>query len=233
MGLWPVKRKITANVHPNSPVLRGCSGKRQQAGSRRLWQFAGPDVPMAVMRRAGKWGRMIYDLGERRVELADGVFIAPNATLIGSVSVAEQASIWFNVTIRADNDLIVIGAQSNIQDGSVLHVDPGFPLHVGRQVTVGHKVILHGCSIGDGSLVGMNAVILNGARIGRGCLIGANTLVKEGMEVPDGSLVVGSPGKIVRQLDAAARQGLVDSALRYVENGRRFAGQLRQVTDTC
>jgi len=176
---------------------------------------------------------MIYDLGERRVELADGVFIAPNATLIGSVSVAEQASIWFNVTIRADNDLIVIGAQSNIQDGAVLHVDPGFPLYVGRQVTVGHQVILHGCSIGDGSLIGMNAVILNGARIGRGCLVGANTLVKEGVEVPDGSLVVGSPGKIVRQLDAAARQGLVDSALRYVENGRRFAGQLRQVTDTC
>lgn len=165
---------------------------------------------------------MIYDLGDRRVELGKDVFIAPNATLIGAVSLAREASIWFNVVMRGDNDQISIGEGSNIQDGSVLHVDPGFPLSVGRQVTVGHKVILHGCSIGDVSLIGMNAVILNGARIGQGCLIGANTLIREGMEVPDGSLVLGSPGKVVRSLDATARQKLIESARSYIDNARRF-----------
>ena len=165
---------------------------------------------------------MIYDLPDRKVQLQPNVFIAPNATLIGSVVVEEEASIWFNVVIRADNDRITIGAGSNIQDGSILHVDPGFPLTLGRHVTVGHKVMLHGCSIGDGSLIGINAVLLNGARIGRGCLIGANALVTEGMEVPDGAMVLGSPGKVVRTLNDAVRQQLLESALRYVENGRRF-----------
>ena len=169
---------------------------------------------------------MIYDLAERSVQLHEDVFIAPTATLIGSVVVETQASLWFNVVVRADNDLIVIGAGSNIQDGSILHVDPGFPLTIGRHVTVGHKVILHGCSIGDGSLIGMNAVVLNGARIGSGCLIGANALVTEGMEVPDGSMVLGSPGKIVRTLDAAARDKLVESARRYIANGRKFRQEL-------
>lgn len=172
---------------------------------------------------------MIYDLGERCVQLAEGVFVAPGAALIGSVRVAARASIWFNVTVRGDLDLISIGEESNIQDGSVLHVDAGFPLSVGRQVTVGHKVILHGCSIGDGSLIGMNAVVLNGARIGRGCLIGAKALITEGMEVPDGSLVLGSPGRVVRSLDADARQRLLESAERYVQNGRRYREQLRAV----
>jgi len=171
---------------------------------------------------------MIYDIGERRVQLTGEPFIAPNATLIGSVVVEEGASLWFNVVVRADNDLIRIGAGSNIQDGSVLHVDPGFPLTVGRHVTVGHRAILHGCSIGDGSLIGMGAVVLNGAQIGRGCLVGANALVTEGMVVADGSVVLGSPGKIVRTLDEAARQKLVESALRYVGNGRRYREQLRK-----
>jgi len=171
---------------------------------------------------------MIYDIEERRVQLCGEPFIAPNATLIGSVIVEEGASIWFNVVVRADNDLIRIGAGSNIQDGSVLHVDPGFPLTVGRNVTVGHRAILHGCSIGDGSLVGMGAVILNGARIGKGCLIGANALVTEKMEVPEGAVVLGSPGKIARTLDETARQKLAESALRYVENGRRYLEQLRE-----
>ncbi len=165
---------------------------------------------------------MIYDLAERKVQLHPDAFIAPNATLIGSVVVEAEASIWFNVVIRGDNDLITIGAGSNIQDGSILHVDPGFPLSVGRHVTVGHKVMLHGCSIGAGSLIGINAVILNGAKIGSGCLIGANALVTEGMEVPDGAMVLGSPGKVVRTLDAAVRQQLLESALRYIENGRRY-----------
>lgn len=170
---------------------------------------------------------MNYEIGERRPQLAAEVFIAPNATLIGSVTVAEQASIWFNVVIRGDNDLITIGSGSNIQDGSVLHVDPGFPLSIGRNVTVGHKVMLHGCSIGDGSLIGMNAVVLNGARIGSGCLIGANSLIREGMVVPDGSLVLGSPGKVVRELDQTTRAGLLESAQRYIDNGRRYREQLR------
>jgi carbonic anhydrase/acetyltransferase-like protein (isoleucine patch superfamily) len=170
---------------------------------------------------------MIYDIEDRRVQLIGEPFIAPNATLIGSVIVENTASIWFNVVIRADNDLIRVGAGSNIQDGSVLHVDPGFPLTIGRHVTVGHKVILHGCEIGDGSLIGMNAVVLNGARIGQSCLIGANTLVTEKMVVPDGSVVLGSPGRIVRSLDAAARQGLIESALRYIENGRRYRARMK------
>jgi len=170
---------------------------------------------------------MIYDLAERKVELRGEAYLAPNATLIGSVVVEAEASLWFNVVVRADNDLITIGAGSNIQDGSILHVDPGFPLTVGRHVTVGHKVILHGCTIGDGSLIGMNAVILNGAKIGSGCLIGANTLVTEGMEVPDGSVVLGSPGKIVRTLDPAGREKLRQSALRYIENGKRYREGLK------
>jgi carbonic anhydrase/acetyltransferase-like protein (isoleucine patch superfamily) len=170
---------------------------------------------------------MIYNLDDRRVQLSDHAYVAPNASLIGSVTVEDMASIWFNVIIRADNDLISIGAGSNIQDGSVLHVDPGFPLTVGSHVTVGHKVILHGCSIGDGSLIGMNAVVLNGARIGRGCLIGANTLITENMQIPDGSVVLGSPGKIVRTLDEATRQKLLESAQHYIENGRRYRQGLK------
>jgi carbonic anhydrase/acetyltransferase-like protein (isoleucine patch superfamily) len=174
---------------------------------------------------------MIYNIEDRRVQLIGEPFIAPNATLIGSVIVEDAASIWFNVVIRADNDLIRIGAGSNIQDGSVLHVDPGFPLTIGRHVTVGHKVILHGCEIGDGSLIGMNAVVLNGARIGRGCLIGANALVTERMVVPDGAVVLGSPGKVVRTLDEASRQKLTEGALHYIENGRRYRAQLREAGD--
>ena len=170
---------------------------------------------------------MLYSLDNQHVQLNGQSYIAPNATLIGAVTVEDQASIWFNVVIRADNDLIHIGAGSNIQDGSVLHVDPGFPLTVGRQVTVGHKAILHGCTIGDGSLIGMNAVVLNGASIGRGCLIGANALITENMVIPDGSVVLGSPGKIVRTLDTDACQKLIESAEHYIENGRRYREGLK------
>jgi carbonic anhydrase/acetyltransferase-like protein (isoleucine patch superfamily) len=171
---------------------------------------------------------MIYHLEDRRVNLIGTPYIAPGATLIGSVTIEKEASIWFNVVIRADNDLIRIGEGSNIQDGSVLHVDPGYPLSVGRLVTVGHRVILHGCTIGDGSLIGMNAVVLNGARIGRGCLIGANALITEKMVVPDGSVVLGSPGKIVRTLDEAGRKRLLESAEHYREQGRRYRGGLKE-----
>jgi carbonic anhydrase/acetyltransferase-like protein (isoleucine patch superfamily) len=172
---------------------------------------------------------MIYTLNDRQVQLRGETFIAPNATLIGAVTLEDQASVWFNVVIRADNDKIHIGAGSNIQDGSVLHVDPGFPLFIGRDVTVGHKVMLHGCTIGDGSLIGMNAVVLNGAKIGSGCLIGANALVTANMVVPDGAVVLGSPGKIVRSLDQEGRQQLLVTAQHYVENGRRYRLGLHQV----
>ncbi len=165
---------------------------------------------------------MIYALDDRKVRLIGEHFIAPNATIIGSAVLEHNVSIWFGVTVRADNDIIHIGEGTNIQDGSVLHVDPGFPLTIGKMVTVGHKVILHGCSIGDGCLIGMNAVILNGARIGKGCLIGANALITEKMVVPDGSVVLGSPGKIKRTLDAAGQNELRKSADRYIENGQRY-----------
>ncbi|MFQ3200282.1 MAG: carbonic anhydrase/acetyltransferase-like protein (isoleucine patch superfamily) [Zhongshania sp.] len=171
---------------------------------------------------------MLYQLGERRVQLdGGGHFVANNATVIGSVVLKENVSIWFNVVIRGDVDDIVIGARSNIQDGSVLHADFGFPMHIGEDVTVGHKVMLHGCTIGQGSLIGINAVVLNGAKIGKGCLIGANALVTEGMVIPDGSMVLGSPAKIRRTLSEDEQAVLLISASNYVENGHRFATELK------
>ena len=171
---------------------------------------------------------MFYELGERTPELVgEGQFVAHNATVIGSVRVMEKASIWFNVVVRGDNELITIGPETNVQDGSVLHTDPGIPLTLGRGVTVGHKVMLHGCSIGDYSLIGINAVVLNGAKIGKHCLIGANTLIPEGMVVPDGSLVVGSPGKIKRELSEPQRKMLEMSAAHYVQNGARYLQQFK------
>ena len=146
--------------------------------------------------------------------------------MVGSVSVASGGSIWFGVVLRGDQDEIIIGEDSNIQDNSVLHTDQGFPLIIGRGVTVGHKVMLHGCEIGDGSLIGINAVVLNGAKIGRECIIGANALVPEGMVVPDGSLVLGSPGKVKREISDAQRAFLPVSAQHYVENGRLYREQL-------
>lgn len=171
---------------------------------------------------------MIYSLGERRLETRGDYYIADNATVIGSVVLEHNASIWFNVVVRADNDVITIGENSNIQDGSVLHTDHGMPLLIGRNVTVGHKVMLHGCTIGDGSLIGINAVILNGAIIGRGCVIGANALIPEGKVIPDGSLVMGSPGKVVKEVSDAQRAILEMSALHYVENFKRYKKELKR-----
>lgn len=171
---------------------------------------------------------MIYTLEDRAVKLlGDEYFIAENATVIGSVEIHDRASVWFNVVVRGDCDLISIGEGSNVQDGAVLHTDPGFELRIGKGVTVGHQAMLHGCEVGDGSLIGIGAVVLNGARIGRGCLIGANALVPEGMEIPDGSLVVGSPAKIKRQLSEEQQQGLLENARHYVENMRRYRGGLK------
>jgi carbonic anhydrase/acetyltransferase-like protein (isoleucine patch superfamily) len=170
---------------------------------------------------------MIFQLDELRATISPSCFIAHNATVIGAVTLEDDVSIWFNAVLRADGDTISIGAGSNIQDGSVLHVDHGSPLTIGRGVTVGHKAVVHGCSVGDYSLIGINAVVLNGARIGKHCLIGANAFIPEGKEIPDGSLVVGSPGRVIRTLSEQDRVMLEGMAAHYVENGRRFRAGLR------
>ena len=170
---------------------------------------------------------MIYSLGERTLDVqGEDYFVADNATVIGSVVLENNASIWFNAVLLGDNDVISIGENANIQDGSVLHTDTGFPLRVGKNVTVGNMVMLHGCEIGEGSLIGINSVILNGAKIGKHCLIGANSLIAEGKEIPDGSMVMGSPGKIVRQLTPEQIRGLALSAQHYVENFKRYKRDL-------
>ena len=171
---------------------------------------------------------MIYSLGERKPEFRGADYwVADNATLVGSVILENNASVWFNAVIRADNDVITVGENSNVQDGSVLHTDGGIPLTIGRNVTIGHQVMLHGCDIGDNSLIGINSVILNGAKIGKNCLIGANSLIPEGKEIPDGSLVMGSPGKVVRVLSPEQAAGLEMSALHYVENFKRYKASLK------
>jgi len=172
---------------------------------------------------------MIFQLEDRTPRMNGEYFIAEGAVVIGSVILENNASIWFNAVIRGDNDLITIGEDSNVQDGSVLHTDPGVPLIIGKGVTVGHKVMLHGCTIGDNSLIGINSVILNGARIGKNCLIGANSLIPEGKEIPDGSLVMGSPGKVVRALSPEQIEGLKLSAMSYVNNFRRFKNGLKKL----
>ena len=171
---------------------------------------------------------MIYNLGSAQVEITgEDYFVAENATVIGAVTLANNVSIWFNAVIRGDNALIAIGENSNIQDCSVLHTDPGIPLTIGSNVTVGHKVMLHGCTIGDNSLIGINSVILNRARIGKNCLIGANTLIPEGREIPDGSLVLGSPGRVIRTLTPEQQLDLGKSAASYVKNFKRYKQELK------
>lgn len=171
---------------------------------------------------------MIFQLDDRTVELHDTSWVAPGASLIGHVRLEARASVWFGAVLRGDNELILIGEDSNVQDCSVLHTDMGSPLTLGKGVTIGHKVMLHGCSIGDFSLVGINSVILNGARIGKHCLIGANTLITEGKEIPDGSVVMGSPGKVVRTLDEGQKRLLEVSAAHYVQNAARYARGLKK-----
>jgi carbonic anhydrase/acetyltransferase-like protein (isoleucine patch superfamily) len=172
---------------------------------------------------------MIFSLNERSVALAsENYFIADNATVIGSVVIGDNVSIWFNAVLRADNDVITIGDETNIQDGAVVHVDPGKPVTIGRGVTIGHKAVIHGCRIGDNTLIGINTVILNDAQIGNNCLIGANAFIPEGKIIPDGSLVVGAPGRVLRQLTEEQIEGLRKSAAGYVENGRRFREGLRR-----
>ena len=170
---------------------------------------------------------MIYRLEDRIPDIHESCFVADSADLIGSVVMQENASVWFHCVLRADNETITIGKSSNVQDGSVLHVDPGFPLTIGEGVTVGHKAMVHGCTIGDNSLIGINAVVLNGARIGKNCVIGANALVTEGMEIPDNSMVLGSPGKVVKELDENTIAMLKLGAEHYVANGLRYTNYLK------
>ncbi len=171
----------------------------------------------------------IFSLNERRVELrGTHHYVAPGAIVAGSIVLENNVNIWFNVVIRADNDVVHIGEDTNIQDGSVLHCDPGFPLTIGKRVTVGHKVMLHGCSVGDGALIGINSVILNGAKIGAGSLIGANSLVSEGKEIPPGVLAVGSPAKVVRELKPEQIAGILRIADSYVARSRLFKENLKE-----
>jgi len=172
----------------------------------------------------------IYELDRVAPRVAASAWVADSAQIMGNVELAEDASIWFGAVVRGDTEVIRIGDRSNIQDGSVLHADIGKPLTIGNDVTVGHKVMLHGCTIGDGSLIGIGAVVLNGAKIGKGCIVGAGSLVTEGKEFPDGSMIIGSPAKVVRELSAEQQQGLVMSAVHYVENARRFKSGLKQLS---
>nr|WP_298140073.1 gamma carbonic anhydrase family protein [uncultured Pseudomonas sp.] len=171
---------------------------------------------------------MKYRLGQSRVDAHPDSWIAPNATLVGKVKLEPGASVWFNAVLRGDNELIHIGENSNVQDGTVMHTDMGFPLSVGKGVTIGHNAMLHGCTVGDYSLIGINAVVLNGAKIGKYCIIGANSLIAEGKEIPDGSLVVGSPGKVVRELNEQQMKMLEASAAHYVHNAQRYARELAE-----
>ncbi len=170
---------------------------------------------------------MIYALDDLAPEIAANAWIADTAVLIGKVVVEEEANIWFGAVLRGDNEEIRVGRGSNVQENAVLHTDMGHPLTIGAQCTIGHKAMLHGCTIGEGSLIGMGAVVLNGAKIGRGCLIGAGALITEGKEIPDGSLVMGAPGRVVRSLDAEAQARLLMSARGYQANARRFAMGLK------
>tara|TARA_X000000368_G_C22843150_1_gene628598 strand:+ start:322 stop:843 length:522 start_codon:yes stop_codon:yes gene_type:complete len=165
---------------------------------------------------------MIYELNGKKPECHGDHWIAESADVIGNVILGDQVSIWFNAVLRGDNDPITIGRASNVQDGSVLHTDIGSPLTIEEGVTVGHKVMLHGCLIGKNSLIGINSVVLNGARVGKNCLVGANSLIPEGKDIPDGSLVMGSPAKVIRQLDERAIDGLRISSKNYIANYKRF-----------
>ena len=165
---------------------------------------------------------MFYDLENKKVKNSGENWVAPNATIIGDVTLKKNTSIWFNATLRGDIENIYIGEGSNVQDGSVLHTDPGFPLKIGKNVTIGHLVMLHGCTIGDNSLIGIGAVILNNAKIGNNCIIGAKALVAENKEIPDNSLVVGSPGRVIRKVSDEEAKLITKNAIRYQENWKNY-----------
>jgi|TARA_B110000902_G_C14129576_1_gene521456 carbonic anhydrase/acetyltransferase-like protein (isoleucine patch superfamily) len=171
----------------------------------------------------------IYVLGDDAPQMHVDTWVAADANLIGKVVMEEGSSVWFCSTLRADHEIILVGAGTNVQENTVMHVDRGYPLAIGTNCTIGHKVMLHGCTIGNNTLIGMGATILNGAKIGNNCLIGAGALITEGKVIPDGSLVMGAPGKVVRQLDDQAIKMLEASALHYQENMRRFRDTLKAI----
>lgn len=171
----------------------------------------------------------LYAIDDKNPQVAPDAWIADSAQVIGNVSIGAQASIWFGATVRADNEPMTIGAGTNVQESTVLHSDPGYPLTIGENVTVGHQVMLHGCTVGDGSLIGIGAVVLNGANIGKNCLVGAGALVTEGKVFPDGCLIVGSPAVVKRELSAEQIEGLQRSAQHYRTNAKRFSRGLKRV----
>jgi carbonic anhydrase/acetyltransferase-like protein (isoleucine patch superfamily) len=175
----------------------------------------------------GKNNAMKYSLGDRKVLCRGDYYIAHNATVIGAVVLENNASIWFNCVVRGDNDVITIGENAQLQDGCVVHTDPGLPVTLGTNVSVGHMAMLHGCTIGEGSLIGIKSVILNGAKIGKNCLIGANSLIAEGKQIPDGSLVIGSPGKVVRQLSPEEIRNINSFADHYVKRFKLYQRDFR------
>lgn len=171
----------------------------------------------------------LYALADIAPTIDPDAWVAPDANVIGNVVLGAGSSVWFGCTLRGDNEVIHVGKGSNVQENCVFHTDPGCPLTIGENCTIGHKVMLHGCTIGDNSLIGMGATVLNGAKIGKNCLIGAGALITENKVIPDGSLVMGAPGKVVRELDAAAIAGLTASAQHYQENARRFRTDLKPI----
>jgi carbonic anhydrase/acetyltransferase-like protein (isoleucine patch superfamily) len=171
----------------------------------------------------------IYSLDGVTPQLADGAWVADSAQVVGDVHLAANANVWFGCVLRGDSDRLSIGEGSNIQDGSVLHADAGVPLTIGKNVSVGHKVMLHGCTVGDGSLIGIGAIVLNNAKIGKNCLVGAGSLVTEGKEFPDGSMILGSPAKAVRVLSPEQIAGLLGIARHYVENAERFRTGMKKI----
>ncbi len=170
-----------------------------------------------------------YQLDDQAPQVHESAFVADSAQVMGDVVLAQDSSVWFGAIIRGDTETITVGEGTNIQDGSVLHADVGFPLTLGARVTVGHQVMLHGCTVGDESLIGIGAVVLNGAKIGKHCLVGARSLVTEGKEFPDGSMILGSPAKVVRQLTPEQIEGLRRSAEHYVDNARRYRRGLKKL----
>jgi carbonic anhydrase/acetyltransferase-like protein (isoleucine patch superfamily) len=171
----------------------------------------------------------IYQLGEHTPSIDASAYIADSASVIGRAIVGANVSIWFNATLRGDNEPIAIGAGSNVQEGCVLHTDPGYPLSIGCNVTIGHQAMLHGCTIGDGTLIGIQAVILNGARIGKNCLVGAGAIVTEGKEFPDNSLIIGAPATVKRQLSATDIARMQTNALNYIQRGQLFKDHLKRI----
>jgi len=168
----------------------------------------------------------VYRLGENSPLVAPSAYIAPNATVVGKVILAENATVWFGATLRGDNETISIGANSNVQDSAVLHTDPGFPMSVGANVSIGHQAMMHGCTVGEGSLIGIQSIVLNGATIGKGCLVGAGALITERKAFPDGTLIIGSPARAIRELSAEERENLLKVAANYAERGAYYRTHL-------